>query len=61
MKQKKTGKRLLLNKNTVTRLNETNMNTAKGGTFWTQYATCTTCLTPPGGSFCLACPTGPGD
>lgn len=56
MKTKKFNKTLALNKKTVAHLNNDNMNALNGGTGnWTEYNTCQTCLTPPGGSFCIAC------
>lgn len=56
MKTKKSSKHLVLNKKTIARLN--NMNDVKGGD---TTDTINTCLSPPGGTFCIACYERPGD
>lgn len=52
MKTKLNGKKLSLNKNTISALNNVNMEDIKGGT---ATFTCDTCLTPAGGTHCIAC------
>lgn len=56
MKTKKSSKNLVLNKKTIVKL--TNMNELKGGD---TTETINTCLSPPGGTFCIACFQKPGD
>ena len=47
MKQQKSGKKLTLNKETVTRLDVEEMKRMKGGTDGTFTIVITSCLTPP--------------
>lgn len=54
MEKKGFKKKLVLNKKTIATLNNGKMDGVKGGTGYTQ-VTCNTCLTPPGGSNCIAC------
>ncbi len=54
MKKRKLSKNLFLNKTTIANLG--NLNDIKGGT-----GRCNTGLTPPGGTYCLACPEPPDD
>ena len=56
MKTKKSRKNLVLNKETIARLN--NMNDVKGGGPTDTQATC---LTPQGGTNCIACLTQVSD
>ncbi len=52
MKTKTFDKKLVLNKKTISSLNTDSMDDIKGGV---TEATCMTCLTPRGGTFCIAC------
>ena len=62
MKARKVSKKLALNKRTVVNFDDgskINLKNIKGGETYPcptfTCVTCNTCLTPPGGSFCIAC------
>jgi hypothetical protein len=53
MKTRTLSKKLVLHKTTISSLNNGSMDDVKGGT---ASVTCDTCLTPGGGTNCIACP-----